>query len=394
MRKGSIGYNGKSWYFRIDNDRDPITGKRQQVYRGNFTTKESVEEALKDWKKENTLNNDEPCPLFSNVMEEWLINKVKPFSSSKTHTDYRSICEKYFDPYLGSMKVNEIKSRHIDEYLIDVKNDEQIGNTTIYNHLKRLKTILNFAIDREYITTNPANKVNIKKPTNKAFVISLDQVESLFNYIKNSYPLLYPIYYTGLLSGMRRGEFLAIKWSDINFDNQTIKIDKALSIDSSKPDKSKLYEVISEEKKMYLVKPKTSNSCRTITVSDKLINMLKKHKFHQEKLKSKLGKYYNDLNFVFAETDGYPHDPNEITRKFKHAVKKCNDIPNKYHLHSLRHQWASIALQGYNGTFMSIVRVTKHLGHSKIATTLDYYSHLIPSDTCNMNTIFNNVLNF
>ena len=170
------------------------------------------------------------------------------------------------------------------------------------------------------------------------------------DYIDNLF--FYAIVYIDKKTGLRRSEILALKWKDINFDNNNIYIQRSI------------HEIKGEG--LIFKKPKNKNSYRNIYIDDNVLTILKKLKKHHSKVK-------HENNLVFTFKDGTKIRPDYITKKFKKILRKI-DL-GKHRFHDLRHTHATELLKA--GINPKIVQ--ERLGHSKIETTLNIYSHVIPS---------------
>ncbi len=167
-----------------------------------------------------------------------------------------------------------------------------------------------------------------------------------FNY-KTFFEVLYYL-------GLRQGEATALTWNDINFNKKEVSINKTLTTKL----KGQLYTVSS---------PKTPSSNRTLPIPNKLLESLKKLK---EDAKKK--KYFNNNWFVFG--DELPFRETTIQKR-KNTFCKLAGV-KQIRIHDFRHSTASFLIN----SGASIVLVSKYLGHSKVSTTLDTYTHLYKNE--------------
>lgn len=156
-----------------------------------------------------------------------------------------------------------------------------------------------------------------------------------------------------LTSGLRRGESLALQWSDLDLDTATISISKALIQVGGVPTMSP---------------PKTANSKRTIAIGRETVESLKAHRLRQnaERLASK---EWVDGGYVFTRIDGSLMRPDQVYVAFKRLVDQA-EVP-WIRLHGLRHTMASLALQ--NG--VDVATVSERLGHADVGITTRTYLH-------------------
>jgi len=170
-----------------------------------------------------------------------------------------------------------------------------------------------------------------------------------------------------IVTGMRRGELLALKWSAID-------LKRGIAVVLATVDYIPHFGYVETE-------PKTKAGKRPISLPPFLITVLKDHKGKQEQQRNKVGDTWENRNLVFPDLHGGYFNPRYLEKTFSKIIKESGLPP--IHLHDLRHSGASILLSmGIN-----IKIIQQILGHSNISITLDTYSHLLPSmqdDAVNM----------
>ena len=166
-----------------------------------------------------------------------------------------------------------------------------------------------------------------------------------------------------LYTGMRRGEICGLEWSDIDFDNCLIDINKSL-----------LYL---PEMGVFESSTKNVSSKRVIKVSAQLIEMLKEYKLWQGREAIKLGDKYQFSNRVFSSWNGSDINPGSLTKYLSRFVSN-NDLPY-ISVHGLRHTNASIMIANH----IPVTTAAKRLGHSTSSTTTRIYAHAIKSADAN-----------
>ena len=242
---------------------------------------------------------------------------------------------------------------------------------TIQHYHRFISSILQTAVQWQIILYNPCDRVKPPKVEQKESRF-LDDVEvmELFHCLEKQ-PIQYKTLITLLVyTGMRRGEVCGLKWSDIDFNNQTITIQRTL-----------LYL---PNKGIFEDTPKTNTSQRIIKVADTALQLLKEHKRNQSIQRLQCGDQWQELNYIFAQWNGKPIHPDSLTAWFKQFINK-NQLPD-VSIHSLRHTNASLLIA--NG--VKIPPVSKRLGHAPPATTTKIYAHAIKSaDEAASNTLQN-----
>ena len=158
-----------------------------------------------------------------------------------------------------------------------------------------------------------------------------------------------------LHTGMRRGEILALKWKNVNFEKRTIRVEESLAY--------------TKEHGLVFKTPKTTNSNREVVIPASLISLLKELQHEQKKMKIRMGSAFHSFNLVISTVDGKPVHPRNFARSFKGLIKKAG--VKEISLHGLRHTNATILMkQGINPKIVS-----ERLGHANVGITLDIYSH-------------------
>jgi integrase len=161
-----------------------------------------------------------------------------------------------------------------------------------------------------------------------------------------------------LTTGMRRGELLALKWSDIDFARGRIAVRRSLAIVDGTPVESP---------------PKTKRGKRSIPIDAATLSVFKELRVRRAEEFLLVGRALRDEDFVFSDLMGRPLHPDAITKRFL-TLQRRADLP-RIRLHDLRHTHATLALAA--GVHPKIV--SERLGHASISITLDTYSHAVPS---------------
>ncbi len=163
-----------------------------------------------------------------------------------------------------------------------------------------------------------------------------------------------------LNTGMRIGEVFGLKWEDIDFEKESLNVQRSL---------------VASSKGMIFEDPKTKGSRRKIAIPGKIIKTLEIYRKQQAWFATLLGdKFVNQDGLVFANSFGNPIDTtNFSTRYFKRMVGQAG-LGNEFTFHDLRHTHATLLLK----SGVNIKVISERLGHSTVNMTLDTYSHLMP----------------
>ena len=243
-------------------------------------------------------------------------------------------------------KFNErINEKNISQFIISIKEQYSFSTTKIIKNL--INRSLMFAYQRKMIDCEYKISIKIKdNKTQKAVALTKDEQSIIEQYI-----LLNKKYYhygiiIALYTGLRIGELLALKWTDIDFKNKLININRT-------------FETISNNHKVmtYEDLPKTDNSIRELPISNQLLSILKK-------LKS------------ISKSDYVVASYKDTSIKIRAYQKSFENLLNKlkikhYSFHSLRHTFATRLLE--NG--VDVKTISELMGHSSPTITLNRYVH-------------------
>lgn len=260
--------------------------------------------------------------------------------------------------------------------LFDLEDqDECLSERTILHHHRLISSILTSAVQWGFLLNNPASRVKAPKAEKKeARHFDIGQTEYILSLI-DSEPIKYKTMITNAIyGGMREGELGALTWDDIDFDNYIIDIDKSIQYLKGKG---------------IFVKSTKTEDTRKISVPKSVITLLKEYKVWQNGEKAKLGDLWQeqDMDFIFTARDGKPMFPSTISKWFLKFIRKHNDkvmnddnikkedkelyLLDEVNFHGLRHTSATILIS----LGVPITTVSERLGHKRVSTTTDIYSH-------------------
>jgi integrase len=303
--------------------------------------------------------------------KHWLnywIDDCKVNTIEQTTLDnYKGNLNNHVIPWLGDIKLKDLSVKDIQRFYNHLYEDGREDGRGGLNPrtVQRIHTIINsslkHAVRCEVLTKNVAMYA-IKRKMRKFEIepYSLDELKEFIMVTKDED--FYPLFVTSALTGLRRGEVLALRWQDVDFDTKMIKVRKSLGQRKVSND--------SRKRIIELKDTKTESSRRTIPIDDFLTNILSNHKIKQVETSFKYGRdSYNPNDLVFCEKNGSFINPSKYTNEFSKVIKKLN--LRKVRLHDVRHAYATIMLQeGVGHKYIKDL-----LGHSTIVTTLDIYTH-------------------
>lgn len=243
----------------------------------------------------------------------------------------------------------------------DIAKRDTLNANTIRNYHCLISGILSKAVKWGFIPFNPANNAELPKLERKE-AAHLDEAEArrLLQMLRNE-PIKYRAAITfDLLSGLRRGELLGLRWFDVDFENETITIVQTSNY--------------TKNKGVYADTPKTRTSSRPLKLSRSAFLILRKYQEWQDKQRELCGDKWKDTDKrVFTNDEGAPIHPDAFSKWFRDFADKCGFTG--IHIHSLRHTYASLMIS--EGT--PLVVVSRRLGHAQVSTTANIYAHVIQS---------------
>lgn len=340
--------------------------------RKSFTgkTKKEVSDKMKAFYVDNNrglLPTDDKITL-SQWFYTWLftyrIHDLKPSSFERYEGLYRNYIEA---SSLGKIKLMDLRTHHIQAYYNSLVSEDGKSPSTIKTINKCLKSCLNQALKEGYVTKNYCTIITLPKdsesPRDTINVFTLEEQQHFMKEcINNKNGMLYIL---ALGTGLRLGEILALRWTDINLKENYININKALKSTYIIDNKGNREFTVIEQP------PKTKNSIRTVPLNNNLIDLLLEHRKKQMIERDSNIDIYFDNNLVFSTPQGNYLSESNVRKSFKRVLKKCN--LNDFRFHDLRHTFATRLFE--NGIPPKTVQSL--LGHSNISTTLNIYTHVM-----------------
>ncbi|PFL47426.1 site-specific integrase [Bacillus cereus] len=234
--------------------------------------------------------------------------------------------------------------------------DEGLKRGTIEKIVKIIQNSLEHAIDLELITKNAAAKTKLPKGDKKKLTVWNEQEVQLF--LKATQDSRYSIvFHMALVTGMRQGELLGLRWKDVDLEKGHLTISQTLSHDG----------------KNFLIGGKTKTCLRKILLPASTITKLKKHRAVALKEKPSQGEEYQENDLGMCTPFETPINPANVRRSLNALIQKAA-VP-KIQFHDLRHTHATLLLaKGVN-----VKVISERLGHSNIKITLGTYSHVLPT---------------
>ena len=347
------------WEGRYTAGHDPATGKtiyKNVLGKTQTEVKEKLKRAIEDSAKLDMSKVGQYT--VGQWMDVWFENYAKIKVRPSSHQTYRGYIENHIKPNIGSIPLNKLTSLELQklykkllgngrvERIESKKQPKGLSAKTVRNINQIICSALNLAIEQRLILTNPADACALPKLEHREMkTLPVEQLTSFLREAKESG--VFEMYYIELATGLRRGELLGLKWSDIDLEHGSLRVQRQIArIDG---------EIVEAPLK-------TKNAYRTLPLSADAIDVLKTQK-----------KKCGNSQYVFPSPTGGPISPDSVLHML-HRVLKRAGLP-KVRFHDLRHTFATLALQ--NG--VDIKTVSGMLGHFSAGFTLDTYAHVTTS---------------
>lgn len=350
---------GEFWLFTVYLGIDPMTGNNKRTTHRGFKTKQAAKIALDRLLHDievNGIENKQMPKTFKDIYELWL-EYYKDTVKESTLYNVKLMFKRTILPAFGNLRIKQITGVYCQKIVNDWAKKYVTANQMAF----RTSVVFKYALKLEYIQRNPMEYVTIarnrkrSKPKKDNFY-SKDELKTFLSFLdhnKQPFNFFRVLSYTGL----RKSELLALRWSDIDFDNNQISVSKTLAV---------------ADNKLIVQTPKTENSVRVVNIDDSTMHILKRWRLTQRSIMLRRGfntgkrdqLIFCTLNNKYLNTTA----PNE----WLVSVYKSHPDFKQINVHGFRHTCASLMF----ASGADVKQVQMRLGHSNVQTTLDIYTHV------------------
>jgi integrase len=364
-RAGSISKDANGlWSFVVDTA--PLGAPRRQIRRRGFRTRREAQQALDRLKA--TVDRGEFVERSLGTVREYLeawLPAIRRTIEPSTWESYERNVHNHLLPTLGDIRLQALTPDHLSELYATLAETGRLdgrgglsARTVQYCHTI-LHRALEDAVRRGWVVRNVADHALVPAPKRKRRRAEMatwtaEEVAAFLEATENE--RLYLVWYVALMTGMRRGEILGLRWRDTDLERGRLRLVRQLRVVRHIPEFSEL---------------KTERSRRQVGVDSETATLLRRHRKAQLEERLLVGDGYRDGDLVFAQPDGAWYHPEAVSKVFDRRVTRFR-LP-RITFHDTRHTWATLALQA--GVHPKVV--SDRLGHSSVAFTLDVYSHAI-----------------
>jgi integrase len=374
---------GTRWRYQLWVPADPEfpDGEWRHVGKGGFGTAEAADKAMSEARDKHRagVNLTAAVPTVAGYARRWLDGLDL---ESATVAGYRRNISLHVNPVIGTLRLDKVTPTRLAKLYADLQRPNPsrkrapggLARNTVHKVHVTLSAMFESARDDNLIATNPARKrKTVKAPTAKSIKGEQDEMVTwsgaqLRAFLTWNRAVLtdevHALWWLIAHTGLRRSEALALRWTDVDFDAQRIKVRRALDTGVPAARRGEM-------------KGTKSGRVRVVDIDAETVRVLKR-------LRSERGLLALDFTradaIVFGTLDGSPRNPVSVSQMFARRIAKARkalgaDALPVITLHGLRHTHATVLLEA--GENPKVVQ--ERLGHTTFTTTMDIYSHVTPT---------------
>jgi integrase len=349
----------RSWELKYDVSADALTGRRKTVYRSFKGTKRDAQlELARLITGAAAGDHMDPSKLtIAEFLDRWHADWVASNVTAKTAETYSGHLL-HVRRRLGALPLQKLRPAALVELYATLLREAGLAPRTVGHVHRILHRALGHAVQWGLIRDNVAEVVDPPRvPSTEIEILSADEVYAVLTKLRGR--SIYPIAALALATGLRRGELLALRWKDLDFDRGVLRVEQALEQ--------------TKRNGIAFKSPKTKHGRRAISLPPSAVSELRAHWKAQQEQRLALGTGKSSPeDLIFATWDGAVRSPNALTKEWSVAVRALGLSAT---FHSLRHTHASHLI----ASGLDVVTISRRLGHGSPAITLAVYAHLFPS---------------
>lgn len=286
----------------------------------------------------------------SGWLDEWLATNVRPRLRPRTVASYEETCDRYIRPAIGRVQLAKLGPGDISRMIGSLTERGDLSPTTVRYAYAVLRIALGRAVKSGRAARNAALYVDAPaKATHDLRPFTVEEVGAFRQAIRGH--RLEALFLTALGTGLRQGELLALRWSDVDTKAGILTVRHTLERGSA-----------------VLAEPKTEKSRRVLRLPLPVTVALRRLRARQDAERS-AARVWNAAGYVFATATGGPLDSRHVTQSFQAVLAKAGIRRQRFH--DLRHAFATLQLEAGAELF----DVSRALGHADIGTTANVYAH-------------------
>ncbi len=305
IRRRSKGF----WTVVVDMGRDPITGKRKQVWRSVKGRKRDAEAVRVQLLHQKDSGIDAPPGRLSvgAYLLHWLATYAQPNMAPKTYRRYEELVRIHIAPVLGEVALSKLRPLHIQQVYMRVVEKGRSARTALHCH-RVLREALQHAVKWQLLSRNPADAVDAPRAERYEIpALEADEVRRLLAVAERS--RLGTLIHLAVMTGLRMGELLGLRWRDVDLEHSAISVRQTCQW---LPRQGFIFR-----------SPKTYRSARPVSVSDGIVERLREHRASQLEERLAAGSAYERHDLVFANALGNPIHPNTLREAWIKVAAKA-----------------------------------------------------------------------
>ncbi len=347
--------------------------------RGGFASREAAREGLRQARELDGAGADPAALTVAVWLERWLATRTR--LRPLTRISYAEHIHRYLIPYLGGIVLEDLTPARVREAFEHISQHTAstgapLSAATVQRIRATLRAALNSAVRERLLPANPAQGLRLESGRSARPVVwteqavaewahsgvrpavavwTVEQTRAFLDFVSDH--RLYALFHLLVMTGLRRGEVVALRWPDIDLIQGTVRVTRQLQAH-----RGGLVELA----------PKSAASRRMLVLDHTTTGVLRRHQWHQQKEAESHGRVWDARGFVFTAVRGGPLAPQRLSRLFRKLNTESGLPPVR--LHDLRHGAATLALAA--GVELKVVQAM--LGHASIVLTADTYSSVLP----------------
>lgn len=348
--QGSVWYDkkGKQWWAQIPRG-DGKGYERRRAPRAN-NTREQAEQILAEMREKKAagiFDHGKP-PTIQQWLSLWYAERSKDELKPKTLEGYEEKIRRYILPYLGHIRIDMLDVVDVRLWIAELRED--LADSTVRNTYRILHTAFDQAVNDKKLDKNVVHSVKPPKVrVQEAIALSPEQIHILLQAVEGH--RLAPLYYTVITLGLRKGEVLGLRWSDLDWKSATLKVRQQVQTIRGKTD---------------IQTPKTEAGVRALPIPPLLLARLRAHWDYQQQ--ERLKPDWHEHGIIFPSEVGTLLIPRNLIRHYHGVLVQVRLEGVRFH--DLRH--TCMSLLDYVGATEAVGSAI--LGHSK-RTMTQWYTH-------------------
>lgn len=364
--KGTVIKRGASWSVVLDLGRDGA-GRRVRKWHSGYRSRKDAERArveLLSQVHQGTYVAPSKVSLGEFLVEEWLPAKRSTVKET-TLASYEMHVTKHITPRIGGAPLTTLGPAQLNAFYAELlasgrrSGSGGLSPTTVRRIHATLHKAMADAVRWGRLARNAADQADPPRAAQAEMSIwTREELRAFLDGVRGD--RLFAAWLLAATTGMRRGELLGLRWSDVDLEAGTVSVRQIRTVAR--------YSVLT-------VAPKTDKGTRTIALDGETAAGLRAHRVAQMEERLLLGPgYRNDEDLVFTRPDGTPIHPERLSSMFRQLCRRSG-LP-AVRLHDVRHSYVTALLAA--GVPLKVV--SQRVGHASPMVTMTIYQHVLPGD--------------